>query len=109
MIIARKPIDLKHHVEAHVDVDHGTGETKVQLFIVKSTNEQSVPDEEPLILFRGRDHLAIPLLAYYAQLCKIDGCNDFQMDSINRVALRFREFAEQYPERMKQPGVTRGL
>lgn len=88
-------IDLKHHIE---------GEE-----IIKTGNGQPIPQEEPLALFRARDYLAMPLLEHYRKLCAADGCNDFQLGQIDELIVRFRGFAADYPERMKQPGITRGL
>lgn len=94
MAIIRQ-IDLKHHVDEH-------GE------IVKTGNNVVVPREEPLILFRGRDYLAVPLLELYRKLCSEDGCNDFQLGQIDELINRFKTFASANPNVMKQPGVTRG-
>lgn len=95
MAIVRK-IDLKHHINEK-------GE------IVKTGNGVVVPDHEPLILFRGRDRLAVPMLRAYRQLCIDDGCNDFQLGQIDELIGRFVKFAEDNPQTMKQPGITRGL
>jgi hypothetical protein len=95
MAIVRK-IDLKHHIDE-------------QGRIVKTGNGVPISDDEPLILFRGRDRLALPLLESYRQLCQLDGCNDFQLGQINELMEKFLAFAEAHPEVMKQPGVTRGL
>lgn len=87
-------IDNKHHIE---------GER-----IIKTTN--SVPidlEKEPVILFRGRDRLALPMLRYYRELCVADGCTDFQLTSTDDMIRRFEEFSTQSPT-MKQPGCTRG-
>lgn len=94
MAIIRQ-IDLKHHVDEH-------GE------IVKTTNGVVIPREEPLILFRGRDYLAVSLLEEYKKLCVADGCNDFQTGQIDELITRFKTFASANPQTMKQPGVTRG-
>jgi hypothetical protein len=59
-----RQIDMKHHVEGDR--------------IIKTTNGQEIPENEPTILFRGRDHLALPMLTYYRQLCIDDGCTDMQ-------------------------------
>lgn len=77
--------------------------------IIKTSNGDPIPEEEPLILIRARDYLALPLLKYYAVLSKQDGCNDFHMEGIERVIEKFERFQMRYPERMKQPGITRGL
>ncbi len=91
-----RQIDLKHHVDQYFQ-------------IVKTGNGQPIPDTEPLMLFRGRDRLAIPMLLAYRQLCIEDGCNDFQLGQIDELIEKFRRFALDNPQTMKQPGVTRGL
>jgi hypothetical protein len=68
----------------------------------------AISDKEPIILFRGRDKLALPMLQFYRQLCKNDGCTDFQLESMDDMIRRFQEFADQSPT-MKQPGSTKGL
>ncbi len=90
-----RQIDMKHSI----DGDR----------IIKTSNGQEIPDHEPTILFRGRDHLALPMLTFYRQLCIDDGCTDYQMESMDEMIRRFKVFAEEHPEVMKQPGVTRGL
>ncbi len=88
-------IDGKHHLE---------GET-----IVKTGNGQSIDlSIEPVILFRGRDKLALPMLEYYRQMCVADGCTEYQLKTMDDRIRLFREFAESSPT-MKQPGITRGL
>lgn len=89
-------IDLKHHID-----DKGQ--------IVKTGNGVPIPAEEPLILFRGRDRLALPLLLAYERFCIEDGCNDFQLGQIRELVGKFKDFADANPQTMKQPGITRGL
>jgi len=107
----KKQIDLKHHVEVtllpglallYKDCIDGF---KVE--IVKSGNGVPIPEDEPLILFRGRDRLAIGMLEHYRVLCIEDGCNDFQLGQVDERIARFRVFAVTSPT-MKQPGITRG-
>ncbi len=93
--IVRK-IDLKHHID-----DKGQ--------IVKTGNGVPVPENEPLILFRGRDRLAVPMLRKYREICIFDGCNDFQLGQIDELIAKFEAFAKENPATMKQPGITRGL
>ena len=90
-----RQIDMKHSI----DGDR----------IIKTTNGQEIPEHEPTILFRGRDHLAIPMLLHCRQLCADDGCTDYQLVSMDEMIRRFKTFTEEHPEVMKQPGVTRGL
>lgn len=113
MMIVRKTIDLKHHVEAHVDLEKFDPKKPtadiVNVYVVKTGNNKVIEDHEPLILFRGRDHLAAPLLRLYRTLCEADGCNDFQLGQVDELIDRFHRFIRDYPEQMKQPGITRGL
>ena len=95
MTMVRK-IDLKHHID-----DKGQ--------IIKTGNGVPIPEEEPLILFRARDRLAVPMLRAYRELCIADGCNDFQLGQIDELITRFVTFASANPQVMKQPGITRGL
>ena len=76
--------------------------------IIKTSNGEAIPLEEPVILIRARDHLALSTLLHYRELSIKDGCNDFHMAGLDEVLRAFKDFAQKYPERMKQPGVTRG-
>ncbi|HEV3059671.1 MAG TPA: hypothetical protein VGY48_15580 [Vicinamibacterales bacterium] len=95
MSIVRQ-IDLKHHVDEN-------GE------IVKTTNGQIISRDEPTILFRARDRLAVLLLIKYREMCVADGCNDFQLRQMDELIDKFAKFAADNPGTMKQPGITRGL
>lgn len=88
-------IDLKHHVEGSA--------------IIKTSNGQAIPETEPTILFRGRDKLAVPMLAFYRKLCVDDGCTDYQLESIDAMIREFKKFADENPQAIKQPGITKGL
>lgn len=92
----KRQIDLKHHID-----------TEGRL--IKSGNGVEVPENEPLVLFRGRDRLAVQLLKIYRLMCVEDGCNDFQLEQVDEMIKRFEKFAEENPATMKQPGITRGL
>ena len=91
-------IDNKHHIAA---------DASCTLQIVKTSNGQTIPDGEPVILFRGRDKLALPMLQFYRKLCVEDGCTDFQLESMDDMIRRFEEFAKT-SSTMKQPGCTLG-
>lgn len=119
----KRQIDLKH-AAALVFKDTGnevvfstSPEEKdnlksLEIAICKTTTDGRlvpIPDDEPLILFRGRDNLALPLLKYYHELCRADSCNDFQLAQVQQLITKFRKFVEENPTTMKQPGATRGL
>ena len=76
--------------------------------IIKSSNREPLPEDEPVFLLRARDRLALALLQVYRILSAVDGCGDYQMSGIEERVDAFRRFALWNPDRMKQPGVTRG-
>lgn len=75
--------------------------------IIKTATGEEIPETEPVILYRGRDRLALPMLLFYRDLCVNDGATDYQLESMDRMIERFKKYAEENPT--KQPGVTRGL
>lgn len=75
--------------------------------IIKTATGEEILETEPVILFRGRDRLALPMLHFYRQLCVDDGATDYQLESMDRMIERFDKFASENPT--KQPGITRGL
>lgn len=77
--------------------------------LIKISNGEEVPIDEPLFLLRARDHLAIGTLLEFQNLAVADGCNDFLLNMLQKTIAEFQEFAFQNPEKMKQPGITRGL
>lgn len=77
--------------------------------IVKTSNGDIIPEDEPLFLLRARDHLALQLLEFYNILSLNDSCTDYHLKGIQEALKQFKAFKEKFPERMKQPGITRGL
>ena len=77
--------------------------------IIKTSNGQPIPRDEPLFLLRARDYLALPLLLHFRELSLADSCTDYHVTGLTDVIAKFQAFAREHPERMKQPGCTRGL
>ena len=75
---------------------------------LESGELQPIPPEEPVIVFRGRDGLALPMLQYYREMCIGNRCTDYQLNSLDDMIRRFREFADT-SGKMKRPGSTRGM
>ena|SRR5581483_7043240 len=77
--------------------------------LVKTKTGEPIPEDEPLILFRGRDQNALHgALTPYEKRCEADGCTDFHLEGIRNRINAFLDFKCDFPERMKQPGITRG-
>ena len=97
-------IDSKFHIEAKM-VNTMLGE-KIQIHIVKTSNGDPIPEDEPLFLLRARDYLALPLLHKYREMCIQDGCTDYQVAGNDKMILEFEKFAREHRDRMKQPGMA---
>lgn len=93
-----KQIDAKHSIRVNA-----FGEP----FIVKTSTLEPIPEDEPVILFRGRDRLALPMLNFYRKLCEEDGATDYQLESMDEMIGKFGNWAAN--NATKQPGITRGL
>jgi len=87
-------IDPKFHIE---------GEQ-----IIKTSNGEPIPDDEPLILVRARDNLAVALLKAYLHLSVKANCTDYQILGVAERISAFERFANNNPKRMKSPGITEG-
>lgn len=108
-VLTTKRIDEKHHIEAYRVHDESPNiEAQYRIEIIKSTNGQPIPDDEPIILFRGRDRLALQMLKYYYNQCKSDGATDYQLATMQTMIDKFAKFAQDNPQTMKQPGITLG-
>jgi hypothetical protein len=76
--------------------------------IIKTSNGEAIPEDEPLFLLRGRDRLAATLLSVYWDLAEEDGCNQWFLDKVKEAMDKFQNFAIEHHDRMKQPGITMG-
>ncbi len=77
-------------------------------YLVKTSNGERVPSEEPLFILRGRDALAVETIHYYVGLMIRDGGEPNRMFQLGGMVHDFIKFRETHPERMKQPGSTKG-
>jgi hypothetical protein len=107
-IIASRPLTTRFHIEV---IHYSSGEIGIN--IVKTTNGDVVDPEEPLMLVRARDVLAIPLLlCYRALICAAtypdEEAKKEHLESNYRLVSKFGDWALKFPERMKLPNVTRG-
>lgn len=77
-------------------------------FLVKTSNDERIPEDEPVFILRGRDVLAGRTINYYAGQMIETGCDHRRIFELGGVFAEFMKFSSKHPDRMKQPGSTRG-
>jgi hypothetical protein len=70
--------------------------------IVNTATGAILPEDEPLILFRAKDKLLVPLLDQYRQMCERQ-CSPAHIAGIAAEQRKVRAFALEHPERLKTP------
>ena len=65
-----------------------------------------VPEDEPLFLLRARDVHAIWGLWGYVRACHDGGAPLDHVAAVEHAIALFQEFRRNYPEKLKQPGIT---
>lgn len=76
--------------------------------IVKVSNGEVLPLDEPLFLMRARDVAALPALRDYWLHCQEAGADEWQLSELNKELELFERFRELCADRMKIPGITHG-
>lgn len=66
---------------------------------------ETIPAEEPIIIFRARDHHAISILREYLTL--IDDPHHKQ--AVRQRLTEFETYKQNNPEKMKEPGITHDI
>jgi hypothetical protein len=82
--------------------------TSIHGEIYKKSNEEFVPDDEPLFLLRARDMLSLNLLHHYKSISISNDCNDYHFENLDKTIEEFVKFKKEHPERMKMPSTTKG-
>lgn len=90
-----------------IDLKHGINTDGKIVKVFSDGLEEELLEDEPVILFRARDRLALPLLHQYFEFCKADGATDYQLESMTEMIQRFQSWADE--NTTKQPGITKGL
>jgi hypothetical protein len=85
------------------------GKFRIEGDKIISVTGREIPEDEPLFLLRARDTLALPLLQRYLVIAVDDNCTDYHLEGIRAVIAEFQRFSLKHPERLKQPGGTKGL
>lgn len=75
--------------------------------LVKTSNNQPIPNEEPVFILRGRDNLSAKTIAHYIVEC-VNGGNvpEDRLKDLFGVLRRFVNFANRFGT--KTPGITHG-
>jgi hypothetical protein len=69
-------------------------------YLINSATGIGIPADEPIMLFRAKDKMAIPAIMFYQ--IPLDGA-PFQYAEIEKILDAFKAYAEQHPELMKEP------
>ena len=62
-----------------------------------------IPQDEPLILFRGKDKLLPQLLSHYKQLCQNAGSHQQHLEDIDSLVKNIYSWQEQNQDKVKIP------
>lgn len=69
---------------------------------VNRVSGEPIPHDEPIIIFRARDHHSIHVLREYLTMAT----DEHHRQAIRDRMAEFAAYAEAHPERMKEPGIT---
>lgn len=70
-------------------------------FINRASNIP-IPDDEPVFIFRARDHYAAAIISDYASVC----LNKEHQEIVENCVKDFDDFAAAHPDRMKEPDTS---
>lgn len=62
-----------------------------------------VPEDEPLMLFRGKDRLLPDLIDQYAEMCANAGSPEEHVQTLKEKAESVREWQNNHPDSVKTP------
>ena len=74
--------------------------------LVKSSNDQPIPPDEPVFILRGRDSQAAEAIEFYISLCNIAGTPEDRLTAMDDVVAKFKAYRESHA--VKIPGSTHG-
>jgi hypothetical protein len=85
-------IDRKYSTDGEHIINHISGET--------------LPADEPLVLFRGHDPLLLPLLEHYKQMCIDAGSLPKHLELLDARIADIRDWQAKHAELVKAPGTA---
>lgn len=86
-----------------VDPKHSAALIDGKIEVLNKTGEP-VPEDEPMMLFRGRDMLAMHIVWLYLGVAQRARCNTEHLRGITERSEAFTSFSLQHADRMKRPG-----
>jgi hypothetical protein len=101
-------IGNKYQAILTIDSKYGIKLEGAKLVICKIDNGEPLPNDEPKILFRAQDALAIGALERYLADCTAAKCPQAHLVGVQRIIEEFGQFSSKYPHLMKdRPGTRR--
>ncbi len=82
---------------------------KFRFGLIKRSNEDPIPEDEPIFVLRARDNFAIETLMHYTQLSDRAKCTVEHLSALSAVMVDFANWRGNNRCMTKQPGITRGL
>jgi hypothetical protein len=74
--------------------------------LVKTSNGEAIPDDEPVFILRGRDCLASWTIRRYIDACEGSGVPEDRLEALRKVKMKFSHYAIEHST--KTPGSTHG-
>lgn len=71
--------------------------------ITKKSDGEAIPEDEPVVLFRGKDKLLPSLLLHYLRLCITEESGTIHADMISKLVDRVVQWQHENPELCKIP------
>lgn len=79
-----------------------------QGYLVKTSNGERVPDDEPIFILRARDSCAYAAIRVYVDEMYEAGAPLDRIKAVQEVSKKFEQFGVEHQDRVKIPGVTHG-
>ncbi len=72
-----------------------------------TTEHGEIPDDEPVIVFRGRDRIVPAMLRFYLEMCEANGSPSRHLDLIQRSAANITRWQQDHPGQVRTPDSER--
>lgn len=73
--------------------------------IIRTANNTVIPDDEPLMLLRGRDRLLPETLDFYLRLRQQTGMTEDQLSDLKTQIKNIKQWQASHPDRLNTPSV----